>query len=227
MGAWAVHLKATYLQTKIYIWCVIILILLGRLADFIVSLFTDSSKNTRLSDGNMLILILLLIAIVLPLSYYKRIVHLGASREQYFKGLQFVFAVWAAAIALFNSLWFVLEVNVIRNYTNTVDLIEAFHWVDFGLAGSFLYQTAFYLMAMALLSMLISGYYHPVGWLLWALLLAAIPIGTAIPSLRVHVVYFFKALLFNSSLPAGVGYNLLLYFVFVAGGWLFTRGRTY
>ncbi|GMX65687.1 hypothetical protein Elgi_49580 [Paenibacillus elgii] len=227
MGAWAVHLKATYLQMRIYIWCVIILILLGRLADFIVSLFTDSSKNTRLSDGNMLILILLLIAIVLPLSYYKRIVHLGASREQYFKGLQFVFAVWAAAIALFNSLWFVLEVNVIRNYTNTVDLIEAFHWVDFGLAGSFLYQTAFYLMVMALLSMLISGYYHPIGWLLWALLLAAIPIGTAIPSLRVHVVFFFKALLFNASLPAGVGFNLMLYFVFVAGGWLFTRGRTH
>ncbi|XOK63497.1 hypothetical protein ACJ7K1_10420 [Paenibacillus elgii] len=227
MGAWAVHLKATYLQMRIYIWCVIILILLGRLADFIVSLFTDSSKNTRLSDGNMLILILLLIAIVLPLSYYKRIVHLGASREQYFKGLQFVFAVWAAAIALFNSLWFVLEVNVIRNYTNTVDLIEAFHWMDFGLAGSFLYQIAFYLMVMALLSMLISGYYHPVGWLLWALLLAAIPIGTAIPSLRVHVVYFFKVLLFNSSLPAGVGFNLMLYFVFVAGGWLFTRRRTH
>ncbi|NEN83535.1 hypothetical protein [Paenibacillus elgii] len=227
MGAWAVHLKATYLQMRIYIWCVIILILLGRLADFIVSLCTDSSHNTRLSDGNMLILILLLIAIVLPLRYYKRIVHLGASREQYFKALHFVFAVWAAAIALFNSLWFEFEVGVLRNYMNTVDLIEAFHWVDFGLAGSFLHQIAFYLMVMALLSMLISGYYHPVGWLLWALLLAAIPIGTAIPSLRVYVVLFFKALLFNSSLPAGVGYNLILYLVFVAGGWLFTRGRTH
>ncbi|MEF3306264.1 hypothetical protein [Paenibacillus sp. GYB003] len=227
MGAWAVHVKATYLQMRMYIWGVILLILLGRLADFIVSLFIDSSQSTRLSDGNMLILILPLIAIVLPLTYYKRIVHLGASREQYFKGLLFVFAVFAAAVALFNSFWYVLEVHVIRKYTNTIDLIEAFHWNDFGLAGSFLYQTAFYLMAMALLSMLISGYYHPVGWLLTALLLAAIPVGTAIPSLRVHVVSFFKALLFNGSLPAGVGFNLMLFCVFAAGGWLFTRGRTH
>ena len=212
---------------RIYIWGIMIMILLGRLADFIVSLNIDSSQSTRLSDGNMLILVLPLIAIVLPIAYYKRIVHLGASREQYYKALQFVFAVWAAAIALFNSLWFVLEVKVLRNYMNTVDLIEAFHWDDFGLAGSFLYQTAFYLMAMGLLCMLTSGCYRPVGWLLWALLIAAIPIGTAIPSLRIHVVSFFKTLLFNTSLPAGVGFNLVLYFVFVVGGWLFTRRRTH
>jgi heme/copper-type cytochrome/quinol oxidase subunit 4 len=227
LGSLAVHLKATYLQMRIYIWSIIIFILLGRLALFIVSLFIDLSQSKGLSAGNMLILILPLIAIVLPLSYYKRIVHLGASRKQYFKGLQFVFAFWAVAVALFNSLWIVFEVNVLRTYTNTVDLIKAFHWDDFGLAGSFLYQIAFYLMVMALLSMLVSGYYHPVGWLLCALLFAAIPVGTAVPSLRVHVVSFFKTLLFNGSLLAGVGFNLLLYVVFVAGGWLFTRGRTH
>lgn len=227
MGALAIHLKVTYLQMRIYIWFIIILTLLGRLAEFIVSLFVDSSRGTILSAGNMLILILLLFAIVLPLSYYKRIVHLGASREQYFWGLHFVFAVWAVVIALCNSLWTEVEVNVLRDYESTVGLIEAFHWNDFGLAGSFLYQTAFYLMAMALLSMLISGYYRYTGWLLWALLVAAIPVGTVIPSLRVHVVFFFKALLFNGSLLAGVGFNLILFFTFVAGGWLFTRGRTH
>jgi len=214
------------MQMRIYIWSIILFILIGRLTLFIFSIFIDLSQSKGLSAGNMLILILLLIAIVLPLSYYKRIVHVGASREQYFKGLQFVFAIWAAAIALFNSLWLVFEINVLRN-TKTVDLIKAFHWDDFGLAGSFLYQTAFYLMVMALLSMLISGYYHPVGWLMWALLIAAIPIGTTIPSLRVHVVYFFKTLLFNGSLLAGVGFNLMLYFIFVAGCWLFTRKRTH
>ncbi|TCZ80827.1 hypothetical protein E0485_00595 [Paenibacillus albiflavus] len=225
MGALAVHIKATYLQLRIYILSIIIFILIGRLTLFIFSIFIDLSQSKGLSVGNMLIIILLLIAIALPLSYYKRIVHVGASREQYFKGLQFVFAVWAAAIALFNSLWLVFEVNVL--HTNTVDLIKAFHWDDFGLAGSFLYQTAFYLMVMALLSMLVSGYYHPVGWLLSALLIAAIPIGTAIPSLRVHVVFFFKTLLFSSSLLAGVGINLMFYIIFVAGGWFFTRKRTY
>lgn len=84
MGALTVHLKATYLQMRIYIWMVITLILLGRLAEFIVGLFIDSSQNTGIADGNLLLLILLIFAIVLPLSYYNRIVHLGASRKNIF-----------------------------------------------------------------------------------------------------------------------------------------------
>lgn len=227
MGSMAVHLKATYLQMRFYIWFVIIVILLGRTAEIIVSISTDTYDLSRLSESNMLLLILLFFASMLPLNYYKRIVNLGASRTHYFKGLQFVFAVWSAAIALCNSVWFMLEVHVFRNHENAIGLIQAFHWDDFGLAGSFLYQTAFYLMVMALLSMLVSGYYHPVGWLLSALLIAAIPVGTAIPSLRVHVVSFFQALLFNRSLLAGIGFNLALYCVFSGGCWLFTRGRTY
>lgn len=227
MGAWAVHFKATYLQMRMYIWGVVGLILLGRLADFIVSLFSYNRDRSILSDGNVLILILLFIAVILPLRYYKRIVHLGASREHYYRGLHFVFAVWAAAIACFNTLWYELETGVIRNYMNTVDLIEAFHWVDFGLVGSFLYQTAFYMMVMALLCLLVSGYFHPAGWLLWVLVLVAVPVGTAIPSLREQISSFFITLLANESLPAGVGFNLLLYAVFAAGGWLFTKRRAH
>jgi hypothetical protein len=227
LGSWAVHIKATYLHIRIYLWGVIGMILLGRLADLIVSLSTKSMGGNRLSDGNMLLLILLCTAIVLPIRYFKRIIHLGASREQYFKGLHLSFALWATGIALFNTCWYIFEVKVLRQYTGIVDMIEAFHWNDFGFAGIFLYQTAFYIMAMAFLSMLVSGYHHPAGWLLSALVITAIPVGTAFSSLRVHVASFFKALLFNSSLPAGIAYNLALYLLFVAGAWLFTRRRTH
>ncbi|ASS64917.1 MULTISPECIES: hypothetical protein [unclassified Paenibacillus] len=225
MGSLAVHLKATYLQLRLSIGIVILFILLGRFAEFIVGLFTAGSDNSALSDGNLLLLILLLFATVLPLGYYKRIMHLGAGRNQYFWGLQLVYAVWAMAIALFNCLWPMLEEKVLHR--NTVDLIEAFHWNEFGIAGSFLYQTVFYLMAMALLSMLVSGFDHLVGWLLWVLFITAIPAGTAIPALRTHVASFFEALLFNASLLEGVGFNLVLLFAFVAGGWYFTRRRTH
>lgn len=225
MNTLRVHLKATYLQLRLYIWMVMIVILLGRLAEFMVFQFAGSSQRTVLADGNLLLLILLLFAIILPHSYYKRILHIGASRKQYFWGLQFVYAVWALAIAVFNSFWPMLEVNMFHR--DTVNLIEAFRWDEFGVAGSFLYQTSFYLMAMALLSMLVSGYYHFAGWLLWALFMVAIPTGTAVPSLRTHVASFFKTLLFNDSLLAGVGLNLALFAVFLAGGWFFTRGRTH
>lgn len=225
MSALTVHLKATYSQLRIYIWMVIIMLLLGRLAEFIVGLFTNISQKKSLADGNLLLLILLIIAIVLPISYYSRIVHLGASRKQYFLGLQFVYTIWAVALALFNSVWPMFEVNVLHK--NTHNLIEAFHWNEFGIMGSFLYQTTFYLMTMALLSMLISGSYHLFGWFIWVLLIVAIPTGTAIPQLRTHVVSFFEVLLFNDSLLKGVGFNLVLFFAFVAAGWFYTRKRTH
>ncbi len=227
MKAWTVQLKPAFVQMRMYVWGVILLILLGRVADLIVTLSIKSGYTMRLSDGNMLLLILLLTAVILPLTYFKRIIYLGASRQQYFIGLHFVFGVWAAGIALFTSLWYQLEVHIFRDFTGIVNMIEAFHWTDFGVLGSFLYQAAFYVMVMALLSMLASGYSHPVGWLLWVLLITAIPVGTAMPSLRVHVAAFFKALLFNSSLMTGVLFNLALYVLFAAGGWWFTQRRTY
>lgn len=227
MGAWAIHLKATYSQIKMHIWFVLTIIVLGRISELIVISLSDISGITRLSEANMLVVLLPIIAIVLPLRYYKRILHLGASREQYFAGMHIAFAFWAAVIALINSIWITLQIHIFQNYDSAVDLVAAFHWNDFGIAGSFLYQFVFYLMAMALISMLVSGYANPVGWLLSALIIAAIPVGTAIPSLRVHVVSFFKNLLFNDLLLLGVWFNLLLYLVFVAGGWLFTRVRVH
>ncbi|CQR55966.1 hypothetical protein [Paenibacillus riograndensis] len=227
MGTLTVHLVATYRQLKMYIWFILMIIVLGRTAELIVTTLTDSRGVSRLSETNMLILLLPLMAIALPLSYFKRIVHLGASRKQYFQGLHAVFAVWAAAVALINSLWITLQIHVFHNYASAVDLVDAFHWNDFGFAGSFLYQTAFYLMSMALLSTLVSGFSNPVGWLLSALILTAIPVGTAIPSLRIHIASFFKILLLNDSLLLGVGFNLLLYLLFAAGGWLFTRVRVH
>lgn len=227
MEAWIVHLRATYSQLKIHIWFVLTFVVIGRISEFFIILFSNVDGITRLSEANMLVVLLPMIAIILPLRYYKRIIHLGASRQQYFRGLHAVFAFWSAAIALVNSLWIALQVHVFHNYNNVVDLVDAFHWNDFGFAGSFLYQFVFYLMVMALLSMLVSGYASPVGWVLSALIIAAIPIGTASPSLRVHVVAFFKNLLFNEVLLQGVWFNLLLYLVFVAGGWLFTRVRVH
>ncbi|OMF92551.1 hypothetical protein [Paenibacillus sp. FSL R7-0337] len=227
MSALTVHLKATYRLLKLYIWLVPVIIVLGRTTELMITFLTNTMSASRLSESNMLILLLPLFAVTLPLSYYQRIVHLGASRMQYYKGIHTVFAVWAAGVAFMNSLWFAVQVHVFHNYDNATDLIAAFHWNDYGFAGSFLYQTAFYLMAMALLSMLVSGFFTPAGWLLTVLIAAAIPVGTAIPELRVHVASFFRTLLLNDSLLLGTGFNLLLYLVFVAGGWLFTRRRVH
>ncbi|MBB6673690.1 hypothetical protein [Cohnella nanjingensis] len=105
--------------------------------------------------------------------------------------------------------------------------MEIFHWDRFGFAGMFLYQFGVYMLLFSLLTLLFSGLRHAVGWLLWVVLIAAIPLGTALPVFRPHVAEGFGKLLFNDSLLQGFGITLILSLVFLAGGWLFTRRRPY
>lgn len=184
-------------------------------------------ENVDVSSANMLFVLLPLLAIMLPLKTFRTMMNFGDSRKRYFAGLIAIYTGAALLLALCNSLWWPFEQHVLRNYGHTYNLIEVFGWNQFGPIGIFLYMTAFCFFVLTLFNLLFSNLKSPVSWVLWVVLIAAIPIGTSIPSLRVHVADFFIALLFNDSLIAGIGLNLLLSAVFVAGAWMFTRRRTF
>lgn len=184
-------------------------------------------ENVNVSSANMLLVLLPLLAIILPLKTFRPMMNFGDSRRRYFAGLLGVYAVSAVLLALVNSLWWPFEQNVIRTHSQTYNLIEVFGWEQFGFIGAFVYQTVFYFFVLALFNLLFSGLKSPISWVIWTVLIAAIPIGTSIASLRVHVADFFLALLFNDSLVSAIGLNLGLSLVFVAGAWLFTRRRTF
>ena len=184
-------------------------------------------ENVNVSSANMLLVLLPLLAIILPLKTFRPMMNFGDSRRRYFAGLLGVYAVSAVLLALVNSLWWPFEQNVIRTHSQTYNLIEVFGWEQFGFIGAFLYQTVFYCFVLTLFNLLFSGLKSPISWVIWTVLIAAIPIGTSIASLRVHVADFFLALLFNDSLVSAIGLNLGLSLVWVAGAWLFTRRRTF
>lgn len=184
-------------------------------------------ENVNVSSANMLLVLLPLLAIILPLKTFRPMMNFGDSRRRYFAGLLGVYVVSAVLLALVNSLWWPFEQNVIRTYSQTYNLIEVFGWEQFGFIGAFLYQSVFYFFVLVLFNLLFSGLKSPISWVIWTVLIAAIPIGTSIASLRVHVADFFMALLFNDSLVAAISLNLGLSLVCVAGAWLFMRRRTF
>lgn len=220
--------RASFLQLRVYMWCVFGIVTASFVSNFIVYLSIGYQEdNSQVSIGNMLAIFLIFVAIVLPAAFFKRIINLGATRKQYYVGVLAIYMIWSAAFALFNVLWLEVEKGFIRDYTNIFNLLEIFHWDQFGVIGMILYQFGTYMLLASLLNLLFSGLRHPVGWLLWVLLIAAIPIGTSIPSLRVHVADGFLALLFNDSLFAGLGLTLGLTVLFLFGGWWLTRRRTF
>ena len=154
-------------------------------------------------------------------------INLGATRQEYYVGLLIIYITWAFLFTALNVIWYQVEEHFINNFQGTFNILDIFHWNRHGLPGTLLYQFGTYMLLISLLSMLCSGLRHYAGWILWVVLIAAIPIGTSIPYLRRHVADGLTALLFNSSLPAGVGLTWGLSALFLLGGWLFTSRREF
>ncbi|MFB5760905.1 hypothetical protein [Paenibacillus medicaginis] len=226
MNKLMVLLKASFLQLRIYLLCITGIVALNVIASVIVYLSLGGEHEDDVSVANLFTIFLIFVASVLPVSFFKRIINLGASRKEYYVGVLIIYTIWSAVFSLFNILWLQIEIGIIQKYEHTLNILEIFHWDQFGLVGMFVYQFGAYMMLMSLLNLLFSGLRHFVGWIIWALLIAAIPIGTSLPSLRPKVAEGFLTLLFNDSLLQGFGLTFLFSCIFLAGGWLFTRRRT-
>ncbi|RCX21525.1 hypothetical protein DFP94_102278 [Fontibacillus phaseoli] len=226
MNKLMVLLKASFYELRIYLLCITGIVAVNVIASVVVHLSLGGEHKADMSVANLFTISLIFVASILPISFFKRIINLGASRKEYYVGVLVINTIWSAVFSLFNTLWLQIEIGVIRKYEHTINILEIFHWDQFGLVGMFVYQFGAYMMLMSLLNLLFSGLRHFVGWIIWLLLIAAIPIATSLSSLRPKVADGFLMLFFNDSLLQGFGLTFLFSCIFMAGGWLFTRRRT-
>ncbi|MBD3917383.1 hypothetical protein H8B09_01345 [Paenibacillus sp. PR3] len=227
MNKTTVLLKASFLQLRLYLWIILGILAVSVTTDLIISLGMGPGENASVSAANLLNVFLIFVGSVLPLSFFKRVIHLGATRKEYYVGVLLVYAVSAAFFAVLNIAWLQLETDVIRKYEQTFNILEIFHWDQFGIVGMFGYQFGAYLLLLALLNLLFTGLRHAAGWAMWATLIAMIPIFTSIASLRSKLVDGLHTLLFNHSLLQGFGLTFGVACLLLAGGWWFTTRRSF
>lgn len=226
MGKSLVLLKASLLHMRIDILAVLSVVVINLLVSIIINLSVPGNNNIQVSVGNLLAILLIVAAVNLPTVFFKKIVNLGATRQQYYTGLIVIHIFWSALFAVLNIAWLKLETGFLREYIATFNILEIFHWDQFNVFGMFLYQFGAYMLLVSILNLLFSCWKHVLGWVFWALLIAAIPIGTSIASLRAKVADGFLALLFNDSLLQGFGLTFGLSCLFFAAGWWFIKRRT-
>jgi|SRR5690625_112759 len=217
-------MKASFLQLRIYLLFFLGVAGVSIASQIIVNL--SLKENTLVSIGNMLTPFLIIIAIVLPTSFFKRVINLGATRKEYYISVLAIYAIWAAGYSVFNIIWFKLENIFLVDYLTLLNILEVFHWDQFSVIGMFFYQFGTYMMIISLFNLLFSGLMNFVNWIIWAVLIVAIPIGVSIPSYRVQVADAFQTLLFNDSLFQGVGLTFIFSCTFLTCGWFFIRKRT-
>ncbi|CAM3537334.1 hypothetical protein [Marinicrinis lubricantis] len=226
MNKTTVLIKASFIQMRIYLWVILGAIAVSVISNTIVSLALGEGESSNVSYANFLSIFLLFAGSVLPSLFFKRVINLGASRKEYYLGLLSIYMVLSAVFAFINVIWLQVEDRVLGQlYTENLNILTVFHWDDFSIPGTFLYQFAVYLLLLSLLNLLFSGLQQVAGWVVWVIFIAAIPIFTSIPSLREILADGLSALLLNDSLLQGFTISIILSILLFAGGWWFTVRR--
>ena len=174
--------------------------LLGGLVNYVMSFFTDTSDNESLALGNYLLLLPVGIALFVCARNFRKLMHLGGRRMDFFRSGWITFTVPAVMVsAVMVVLHWTLDRYMVTagRMSLALDLLTVFGFADRGIVIAFLQMLAWTLAVCSLVwtLALIQGRWY--GWLVDVLLIVIISVGTPVASLRVALVWFFDVTIFG------------------------------
>lgn len=216
--------KASYGVLKFYLMILVGLVAIAFFINLLLGI-VGVNRTTEVSSGNIATVFLLMIAGVLPLYFFKRIINLGASRKAYYFGTMLSYVLWVAGFSVFNIIWFLLEQNIFIKYKSYFNIIEIFGWDRYGVIGMFIYQFSTYLFIVAFFNLVFSCMRDTMALGLYILLAAAISISMSISFLREAVYKGIAILFFNPNMLPSTMLTLALIVLLFMAGWFFTMRR--
>ena len=156
--------------------------------------FGDSA--IALSNGNYFWLLAVLTPFFFVFYDFKKLMHLGANKKDFYLGALVSYGLLARFISLINTGIHLLFDPFNRTQT-VINLMDVCSWTENNLFVAFLQQSMFLLLTMIFLHVLLSMQPHWYGWLTDAILIAIICIFTPIAPLRGLLAGFFKLVMLN------------------------------
>lgn len=175
----------------------------------LVVVCATSSGETVLSNGNYTWLLAVMAPFFFVLYDFSKLMHLGASKRDYFLGCLISYGLLAFGISLLNTLIH-LVIDPAYQAQTVINMMDVCHWTENGIFLAGLQQMFFLLLVMVFLHVLLSMQAHWYGWLTDAILAAIICIFTPIAPLRAVLGRFFALILLNSNTILHIGICLLL-----------------
>ena len=191
----------------------------------LVALCATSSGDVVLSNDNYTWLIAVLTPFFFVFYDFTKLMHLGASKKDYFFGCLISYGFLAFCISLVNTvihLW-IDPAYPAQTVTNMMDVCK---WTENGMIVAGLQQMFFLLFVMVFLHVLLSMQTHWYGWLTDAVLVAIICIFTPIAPLRAVLAGFFQIIMFNSNAGLHICICLLLSAALSLGGLVVLKRKT-
>lgn len=191
----------------------------------LVVLCATSSGEVALSNGNYTWLLAVLTLFFFVFYDFTKLMHLGASKRDYFFGCLISYGFLALCISLVNTVVHVL-IDPVYPAQTVINLMDVCRWTENGVLVAGLQQMFFLLLVMIFLHVLLSMQTHWYGWLTDAVLVAVICVFTPIAPLRAVLGGFFQIIMFNGSAVLHIGVCLLLSAAFSLAGLAVLKRKT-
>lgn len=191
----------------------------------IVVLCATSSGEVALSNGNYTWLLAVLTPFFFVFYDFTKLMHLGASKRDYFFGCLISYGFLALCISLVNTVVHVL-IDPVYPAQTVINLMDVCRWTENGVLVAGLQQMFFLLLVMIFLHVLLSMQTRWYGWLTDAVLVAVICVFTPIAPLRAVLGGFFQIIMFNGSAVLHIGVCLLLSAAFSLAGLAVLKRKT-
>ncbi len=168
-----------------------------------------SSGETVLSNGNYTWLLAVMAPFFFVFYDFSKLMHLGASKKDYFIGCLISYGFLAFCISLVNTVIH-LAIDPIYPAQAVINMMDVCRWTENGIFVAAIQQMLFLLLVMIFLHVLLSMQAHWYGWLTDAVLVAIICIFTPIAPLRSVLSGFFRLIMLNGNAILHIGICLLL-----------------
>ena len=189
----------------------------------VVTVCATSSGETVLSNGNYTWLLAVLSPFFFVFYDFSKLIHLGASKRDYYLGCLAAYALLALGISLANTAIH-LVIDPAYQARTVINLMDMCRWTENGIIVAALQQTCFLLLVMVFLHVLLSMQAHWYGWLTDAVLVAVICVFTPIAPLRSVLAGFFGLIMLNGNALVHTAVCLMLSAALaLAGLWVLKR----
>ena len=175
----------------------------------LVALCATSSGDVVLSNGNYTWLLAGMTPFFFVFYDYTKLMHLGASKKDYYIGCLISYSILALGISLVNTMIHLL-VDPVYPAQAVINLMDVCNWTENGIFVAGLQQMFFLLLVTPPPPPLLSMQPYWYGWLTDAILIAISCIFTPIAPLRGILSGFFRAIMLNSNAVLHIGICLLL-----------------
>lgn len=191
----------------------------------LVVLCATSSGDVVLSNGNYTWLLAVMTPFFFVFYDYTKLMHLGASKRDYFFGCLISYSILALGISLINTLIHLL-IDPVYPAQAVINMMDVCKWTENGIIIAGVQQMFFLLLVMIFLHVLLSMQPHWYGWLTDAILVAIISIFTPIAALRGILSGFFQIIMLNGNALLHIGICLLLSAALSFAGLLVLKRKT-